>query len=334
MDGLCAKILENYEIDIKAVKKTKGYYIINGGGMFYALRKTSDTPERIEFRYKFQQNLLQKRFKNIEKIYPTREGGLFAMHDDQRYVLSDHASGSEANFEDRGELSRVLYALADLHQKSREANAAREQFRAEDMGVRLAKIGTELSSLRKRISAAKSLSDFDLLFFRNYEYYENNIDVAISLLAAANYPEKIQEAFAQNSVCHNALKKETILLCGEQVFFAALGGISVDHFSSDIALIISKYMKYSEDRTISVMEIIDMYSNSGHNKLDENDCRLILARLLIPTVFMDATKQYYMKKRSWVPSAVTADLEHEINARDDFLRYIEPLAVYVGNEKL
>ncbi|MCL2564341.1 MAG: CotS family spore coat protein [Defluviitaleaceae bacterium] len=325
MDGLCTKILGNYDLDIKNIKKTKGYYVINCKSATYALRKTTDSPERIEFRCRVQRNLLNNDFKNIEKIYTTTEGSPFVLHEEQKYFLTDYIGGAEANFDDKKELSKILVKLAGFHQKSKGLVSVPDEFYAQNIDVRLNKMLSELSVLRKKINFSKGLRDFDLIFIKNYEYYEDNIYKALEIIGKSNYHNKMQEVCLSNSICHNLLKKETIVCYGDDIFFSAFSNCLVDHATSDIAAIISKYMKYSTDRHISVTEIIDMYSNSGHNSLSEGDCNIILARLLMPTGFLNAAKQYYMKKRSWAPSAVTSDLEFEINAREAFVEYIKPL---------
>jgi len=325
MDGLCAKILENYEVNVKNVKKTKGYYIINEKNAAYALKKTTDSAERMEFRYRVQKNLLSNDFNNIEKIYATIEGSPFVSYEEQKYFLTDYIPGTEADFNDKNTLSKVLCKLSDFHQKSKGLSLVPDEFYAFHIGISLKKMLTELSSFRKKINFTKGLRDFDLIFLKNYEYYEKNIHKALEIIAKTNYNEKLKKTSLHNSICHNLLKKETIVCVDDEIFLSAFDRCLVDHATSDIAMIINKYTKYSEDRRISVTEIIDMYSDSGHNKLDEDDYSIILAKLLMPTGFLSALKQYYMKKRSWAPSAVTSDLEFEINSKETFMEYVEPL---------
>ena len=325
MDGLLAKILSNYDVDIKNIKKTKGYYIINCKNINYVLRKTPDSPERIEFCYRVQKNLLNNDFKNIEKIYITTEGVPYVLHEEQKYILTDYISGREANFDDIKELSKILAKLADFHEKSKGLSPLPNEFYAENMRVRLKKMSVELSALRKKINFSKGLKEFDLIFLKNYEYYENNIYKALEIINRSSYHNKLKEVYFHNSICHNLLKKETIVCEGDDIFFSVFDRCIVDHATSDIAMIISKYMKYSAERAITVSEIINMYSASGYNNLDEDDYSIILARLLMPTGFLSAAKQYYMKKRSWVPSAFISDLEFEVNSKESFLAYINPL---------
>jgi len=325
MDGLCAKILVNYEIDVKNIKKTKGYYIINTADGAYALRKTPDTTDRIEFRLRLQKNFLSNDYKNIEKIYATTEGNPFVLHEEQKYILTDYLSGEEVRFDDKKELSKILEALSCFHKKSRGLNMVPNEFYSEHMGNRLKKMLEEIRAFKKKINFSKGLSDFDLIFLKNYDYYENNIHKAMEIVDKTNYNEKLKVAFSEKSICHNLLKKEAFAIKEGSVLFSSLSGCLVDHFTSDVAMIIIKYMKYDPERRISIVEIIDMYGDSGHNKLNNDDYNIILARLLMPTGFLNAASQYYIKKRSWAPSAVTGDLQYEINSIESFCKYIEPL---------
>ena len=325
MDGLYAKILENYDIQVKNSRKTKGYYIITTDSASYQLRKTSDTKERIELRYALQENLLSNDFSNIEKIHKTLEGNLFVSLGDQKYILSDHIAGYEADFDNPAELTKIMSKLADFHQKTEGLGNISKQFYAESLTASLAKMHKELSALRKKIASTKSLSNFDLLFLKNYDYYETNINRAISLLERANYQKKLDLTFGKNSFAHNTLKKESLVIKDNEVYFSMLSGVCVDHFSADIAMIINKYMKYSAEQQINITKIIDMYSDSSHTKIDTDDLKIILARLLLPSVFLKTAKEYYAKKRSWVPSELTSELESEVGLRAAFCEYIEPL---------
>lgn len=325
MDGLFAKIQDSYDVDVKNIKKTKGYYAFNSLGHAYVLRKTQDNANRFEFRMRLQKNLLANGFANIEKIYPTKEKGPFMLHEEQKYILTDSISGDEVNFDDKMILSKAFQALKDFHKSSEGLKVVPDEFYSEHMGIKLRKMAKDISMLRKRVNFSKGLSDFDLIFLKNYEFYERNIVKAIEILSKTNYHEKLKLVHNKNPVCHNLLKKETIVIVEGEVYLSSLSSCLVDHFSSDIAMFINKYMKYDIKRPISIMEIIDMYSDSGHNKLDICDYRIILSKLLMPAGFLNAAGQYYIKKRSWVPSAVTGDLEYEINSREAFCDYIEPL---------
>ena len=325
MDGLCAKIMESYDIHTKSAKKTKGYYIITSTDSSYQLRKTSDSKERIELRYELQENLFGNGFFDIEKIHKTRDGNLFVLMGEQKYILNDHIIGREADFNDPLELKKIMSKLADFHKKNQGLRDIPKSFYAESLSVRLKKMYKELAVLRKKIAATKSLSNFDLLFLKNYDYYENNIHTALNLLDKADYQKKLDDTFDQNLFSHNMLKKESLVIKDDEVFITMLSGVCVDHFSADISLIINKYMKYSDERSIKITEITDMYSNSSHTKTDTNDLKIILARLLTPTVFLKTAKEYYAKKRSWVPSELTSELESEVSLRAAFCEYIEPL---------
>jgi len=326
MDGLCAKILESYNIHVKSAKKTKGYYVITTADSSYLLRKTSDSKERIVLRYELQEHLLNNDFLNIEKIHKTLDDNPFALMGDQRYVLSDHIAGHEADFDEPLELEKIMSKLASFHHKSEGLRSVAEQFYAECLTLRLSKMQKELSTLRKKITSTKSLSNFDILFLKNYDYYENNIHTAISLLGKANYQKKLDESFNKNTFSHNILKKETLVIKDGDVFITMLSGACVDHFSADIAMIISKYMKYSATRPINITKIVDMYSNFSHTKVDIDDLKIILARILLPSVFLKTAKEYYAKKRSWIPGELISELENEVSLRSAFCEYIEPLS--------
>jgi len=326
MDGLCEKLIANYEINASNVRKTKGYYVISDANSnTYSLRKTSDSDERIALRLLLQEHLANNGFADIEKIYKTKTGELFASLGEQKYILCDNITGRESDFNEPGELTKILAKLALFHHKTEGLPAVLEQFYAKDLTQSLSKMHSELVMLRKKVAASKSLSNFDILFLKNYEHYEKNIHISLELLNSAKYSEKLKGAFSKNSFCHNMLKKESLVIKAGEVFIAMLSGVYVDHFSADIALIVNKYMKYVSQRQIGIIELIDMYCDCAKTKVDKDDLKIILARLLMPGAFLEAAREYYSKKRSWAPSVLISELEHEVNSKAQALEYIEPL---------
>ena len=331
MDGLCEKLIANYEINASNVRKTKGYYVMSDANAnTYSLRKTSDSDERIALRLLLQEHLVNNGFVDIEKIYKTKTGELFASLGEQKYILCDNIVGRESDFNEPGELTKILTKLALFHYKTEGLSEVCEQFYAKDLTQSLSKMRTELAMLRKKVVASKSLSNFDILFLKNYEHYEKNIHMSSELLKSAKYSEKLKDAFSKNSFCHNMLKKESLVIKDGEVFIAMLSGAYVDHFSADIALVINKYMKYVTQRQVGIVELIDKYCDCAKTEVDGDDLKIILARLLMPGAFLEAAREYYSKKRSWAPSALISEIEHEINSKAQAFEYIEPLMRICG----
>ena len=327
MDGLLVKLLESYGLSAKNIKRTKGYYIINVGAETFALRKSSERAESLEFRCRVQKKLLDGGFKNIERLHLTVDGKPFVQRDDQRFILTDYVSGTDVNFEDKGDLAMLLAALSDFHDKSKGINDAPAEFLSEHLPTRLRKMGLQLKDFAKRAKGSKNLSEFDMIFLKYYEDYDKCISLALKILTGTKYDHKLAEAHNIGSICHNLLKKDTVTIKGGEIMFTSLSNCMVDHFTTDIVMVLSKYMKYDPQRRIPIMEIIDMYTT---NRPQRDDYAIILARLLMPTAFLCAAAEYYVKKRSWVPSQVTGELMYEVDSREAFFEYIAPLCSYVG----
>ena len=322
MDGICSGLIRNYDINVLGVKKFRGFYIISTDTGKYSLKKTADSEPQLVFRLQLQNKLAGFGGFYMEKIYETKEQKLFAEAEGVNYILTDYIEGTEADFDKKAHLGSIISSLAFFHEHS---NVNGEIIRpaAEDMRKVAKRYYTELNDMKKKIDLSKGLSEFDMLFLRNCDYYMENTKICEELLNEGNYEEKYEKAINGGYVCHNLLKRENLIVKGGEIWLASFSACRLDYYTTDLAMLIERYIKYSKTKAVSVMDIVNKYSK--YRKVEQEDCAIILAAILLPESFLKIAKQYYLKKRSWVPTSIVAKMEEIVSTKATTLEYLRPL---------
>ena len=321
MDNICSGLIRSYDINVKSGRKTKGFYIIISPAGKYCLKKTNDDFAHLEFQIQIQENLKNSGMANFEKIYLTKDNKPFAEAGGIKYILTDYTDGEEADFDNEEHLDGIIKALAVFH-KNAGVLGESTRYNAQDMRKISRKYYNELDSMKKRIDPSKGLSEFDMLFLKNCDYYMNNALTCEKILSGGQYGEKHENAVNKGCICYNLLKKANLIMSDGEAWLASFSGCRRDYYTKDIAALIERYMKYSKSKAFSPEDIINKYSN--YSPVDKDDRAIILAELLSPEGFVKIAGEYYSKKRSWVPTSIIFKMEKIISTKATNAEYLRP----------
>ncbi|MDR2899068.1 MAG: hypothetical protein LBU94_02000 [Clostridiales bacterium] len=183
-----------------------------------------------------------------------------------------------------------------------------------------------METFKKLVNGIRRLSDFDILFLKNYDFYYNNILEAEKITMETGYDDNYDKAVCDNMICHNNLKKDNILLTPQDdVYILNFSGARVDYYTQDLADFIYRYIKNQPENRLNVDVIIEAYSEE--KPVTDDDIKILYGCLLFPGAFLKASRLYYNKKRSWAPSSVINRMEQVLSCKDIFHEYISNIWV-------
>ena len=164
------------------------------------------------------------------------------------------------------------------------------------LAEQFAKRVNEMTALKKRVKKQGRLSEFDVIFLKNYDYYMENLNNSLALLKESQFDELCQAAKEQNAICHNQYKEELLYMKEGDVTVTNFNDVSIDPCLMDLADIIKRYIKYFGDGRLCLAEILEMYTKT--NDLSDAEIQALYPLLLYPTKFIKICNQYYVKNRS------------------------------------
>jgi CotS family spore coat protein len=318
MDDMSGLALRGFGVKAQRVVKEKACFILVTGKGQRVLRRVAESPERLRFQFTVTEHLYASGFRAIERMYPGLDGEPFAQQEGGLYVMTDLLRYREFDFRSPEEFTGVLETVAALHTHLRGVDFPGEIFR--EPGSLLETAAGHLRFLQGVRKKIHQLSDFDVLFLKNYAYYTEALQAAVAGLGAAGYEALARQAQAANMLCHKNLKEETVLLDpAGRPWLADFSQACVAPELSDLAALIQRHGKKSA-APMAVAQALEIYNR--RNPLPPGGEAVVRAMLRYPAKFIKTCQQYYSKKRSWAPGAMINCMRQIVEGRAAYDGYV------------
>lgn len=323
MEDLNINVLKGFKIKARSIKKEKSSYIIQSDSGTKIIQKTFVGPKSLLFQNEIKKHLYENGFKNTDIYYFSAQEKPFFELNNEYYVMTDYIEGRSVDFSVNEEFKRTLETIAGMHNLLKKSNIPEELklHRKDELPVLYAKRLNEFVSLKKRVKKQSKLSDFDVIFLKNYDYYTDNIKKSLEIFKNVNFAAIREKAGSENQICHNMIKEEYLFIDRKGVTVTNFNGSLLDTYVIDLADIIKRYIKSFGPNRLGLSEILEIYTSV--NALTKDEIDALQPLLLYPAKFVKICTQYYAKKRTWVPSALNARMSVLIERKDAEKEFIE-----------
>jgi spore coat protein I len=318
--GLNTKVLREFNLSASDIRRDKTGYICAGPNGAVCVQKSRATGNRIHYAHFVKESLHNHGFSDIDRYILTDKGDPFYELNDEIYTATNVLGGHEIRFDDYHIVSSASRSVGLVHKLAMNPdffdgymgqipfNKEYAAFTTEDGFAKQLKL---MSGYKKIAKKQNRLSDFDVLFLRNYDSYVNLITRILELVDGST------GAAINNGVfSHNMLKEETLIANNGCIFITSFDESTGDHWLFDLASIIKRYVRMSpEFSSVGLTAVINAYASQ--NPLKKSDMQQLYAILLFPDKYYKTCVKYYSKKRKWTPAsfdAVLDDLNGEGNS--------------------
>lgn len=321
MEDLNPQVLEQFGIKCKNIVKDKSCYICRTDEGNKLVKRVFDSKESLIFQNEIKVYLYENGYTNVDMFSSSTSGMPYVSIERDTYVMTDLLEGVELDFKDEKLFLNTVKEMARLHKVGTEINFKNKIYYESDNLIDKSKKNlVELEIIKKKLKKQKKLLDFDVIFLKNYDYYKGQLEETIKILESSNYIEEKKIAENKNQFCHNLLKEENILLAREEVYIGGFSKAVVGTRLKDVAMLIQRHKKYAEEVAIPIEKIVEVYSLE--NELSERDLKILKGILKYPQKYMKIINQYYIKKRSWAPSAINNRIERLVNRKNEYEEYL------------
>jgi len=301
MSGLHHSIFKAF--GISGIVKEKGYYKTTDDTKM--IRKTKDRKTQIWAKYQIVEHCSRTGFPWMEKYYLSKEGQPYVFADGEHYIMTDLIKYREVDLSDIPEFLKTVESLAYWHKCARgiqfnDKASLHKGYSSTPLINIYETHGEALDIIRKRIRKQSKLSDFDVLFVKNYPSYRERIHKAQQLLESTNYLRRCHHARQKNHVCHGGLKEDFLRFHNNQVYITKLDQAVADYQLNDLCALIRRREKKYKD--MERCQIINAYNKMTSFEPEEEI--ILEAMLLYPASFVKIVTEYYQKKRTWIPASM------------------------------
>lgn len=301
-----------FGLNVRGTGRGKSSFVCDTDKGMKIIRKSRFTAEKLILAHRVKEKLFEAGFGFTDRFILTDSGAPYAGHNGDLYVAYDFFDAREARFDNHTEFTDALKTVARLHSLTNNPSffeGLGGALKSENAAVSkdaLLKQLDEIKGYKKALLKQSKFSDFDVLFLKSFALYEKSVTGAAALAS---------DAESASGTCgpmfaHNALKEETILFAGENVYITGFGECSGDSFLFDLASMIKRHARASKN-PMPPGCILDAYGSE--NPLSKESLQTLHALLLVPDKFYKTCTRYYSKKRTWTPVSL-AGLMNELSA--------------------
>lgn len=264
------------------------------------LKITDSSIDRINFINEVL-NIIKERDEYILRYCTSSQGDIITNWKDKSYVLLDLIDGREATFTNPIEVEWCTKALANFHNASINIT---ERLNSEEVILNKSKnlIYEFLNDLcfiteaERVISKFSYKNEFDSLFLNNVAKAKNDLNKSINLLTNSSYNELYNDN-KNMVICHLDLAHHNFIIDDDKVNMIDFDYCKIDIRARDIYNFMIKAIKnYAYDKSV-VQKIINDYSSIS--EISDKEKGVIYAMLNYPLDFINISKGYYLKQKSW-----------------------------------
>lgn len=290
------------------------------------LKRINSSEERVEFINKAL-NIIKEKDKYILQYCTNSKGKIITKWHGKSFVLLDMIDGREATFTNPIEVEWCTKSLANFHKASEgiinDLNEKEVNLNgAKNLIYEFLNDLCIITEIERVVSKFNYKNEFDLMFLKNVSKAKNDLNKSINLLTNSSYNELYADE--KNMIlCHLDLAHHNFIIDEDEVNMIDFDYCKIDIRSMDIYNLIIKVIKnYLYDKEV-ISKIIKDYS-SVSEVLDEEK-EVIYAMLNYPRDFINISKDYYLKQKSWDYEVFLSRLKDKIEIdtfRSDLLRNI------------
>lgn len=309
MEDVIVGVLRDFGLKCIHIEKGKAFYACRTNTGMKSLKKVNYNIESILFQNHVKELLYLNGFTNIDRFYLSQQGLPYVISGGGTYILTDCLNAKPASFAAASQFKEIVKSIAEMHFICRDIDYKKpvaaslvlpEEIYEKNIG--------DLQKYKKLIHKQSSFSDFDVTFFKHYDFYTQALKDWYETAKKDSYVNLLEEARNRQFVCHNLLKEENVLIDNQnKIYITNFSEISIDHFMKELSALIKRYIKCAPEEIVPLEEIISIYDSQ--NPVGREELALLKAFLIFPDKFLKICATYYAKKRTWIPGTFVSRME-------------------------
>lgn len=314
------QILEQYEIEVKAVSRGRECFLCETDDGMKALKTYRGSMERAGFLAKMLEFLKTKTIRT-EQILFTKEGLPLSTDDEeQKYILVDAFCGAECDTKSRDDMLYAVKLLAAFHNAAQEFAGEVPEFVKTNADALLRlyeKHNRELRQVRSYIKSRKQKNEFEEMFGRQYGRFFEKAETVTGQLKEMKTEEML------TGFCHGDFNQHNIIFTREGTAIVNFENFSYDMSVGDLAKFIRKMMEKNNWNTGLGMDLIKAYHSV--RQLKPQETAYLYFYLAYPEKFWKIANHYNQSHKAWLSARNIEKLEKVIAQEEARTQFLEIL---------
>lgn len=321
-------ILEQYDIDVKNMRKVREAYLCETDKGVFLLKEMQISEKRIPMLFRLGEHLQEQGMNEVDWILKNKEGELFcASEDGTKYFVKRWFSGKECDVKKENELLSAIKNLTKIHQALRVPISweSEEQVvhKGEDLEQEFFRHNRELKKVRTFIRDRVGKGSFEQAFLQNFDAMYGWAECATERLKESNYKTLLKESQEKRFLIHGDYNYHNILM-----LHTGVATTSFEHFQeniqvTDLYYFLRKAMEKHHWDVVLGDKMLEYYQR--FLSLSSDELEYIGICIAYPEKFWKVANSYYRSKKVWIPAKNLEKLELVIRQTEEKRIFLEKL---------
>ena len=311
--------LEQYELEVRGVRKGRGHWIVNCKEGDFVLKVYKGSEEKAALQKLLTDQILEKTDVLVQEIVPSKEGGLLVKDIEERtYTLQTYLEGRECNIKEPRECNTAVVTMARMHkgmfiEKDRAQGAVPYSLQRE-----FAKRNAELRRVRRYLKETHQKNEIERFLFKNFNmFFEKALEVEETWAQYEPYCNNLGEELL---FCHGDYQHHNVWMNFQDVMVLQFEKYMADFPCRDLYLFSRKLLEKNNWDAEIGRAVLETYEKERPLPLIERIS--MIYRFAYPEKFWKIANFYFNSKKSFMPEKNMEKLEkllEQENNKDIFM---------------
>lgn len=301
------KVLEQYDMEVKNIRRGRGCYVLETDRGIVLLKEYKASVQRAAWVEKVCR-ALQEAGMQVDVPIACREGDFVSCdREGNRYMVKQWNTAREIDVNNIFEIYEAVANLARLH---RILIGFGEQEMELDSGILWSEEKTsqerlfekrirELRKIWRYVKEKKRKNPFELSFMKEYKSFMEMCEEALHLSGQEHIQQIRHAAWERGCVCHGDYNQHNILREAGNIITVNFENAMIGVQTDDLYCFMRKMLEKHNWRLELAKGMLDTYTKEC--PLSKEDFEELYIKFLFPEKFWKISNHYYNSKKTWIP---------------------------------
>lgn len=292
-------ILEQYDLEVKGVRKGRGNWIVNSRNGDFVLKEYMGSEEKAALQKALTDQIMAKSGILVQEIVPNKEGKFFSLDKEEHtYTLQTFMEGRECNVKDTRECELAISTMAKMHKGMYiERENLTMSVTPYSLEREFEKRNTELRRIRRYLKEKRNKNDFERYLYMNFNcFFEKALEVEEDW---HNYEQYSQAEDGKFVFCHGDYQHHNVWMNYQEVMVLQLEKYLPDLPCRDLYLFMRKLLEKNNWNQEMGRDVLLQYEKERSLPFIERIS--MIYRFAYPEKFWKIANYYFNSKKSFMP---------------------------------
>ena len=300
-------VLDQYELEVKGIRKGRGNWIVNCREGDFVLKEYRGGEERAHLPNKITGKIRKETGILVQEIVPNKEGALLTKDNEENtYTIQTYMEGRECNIKEEKECEAAVRTMARMHTGMFFAEADLENsITPYSLKKEFSKRNAELRRLRRYLKEKRQKNDFERFLSNSLPvFFEKALEVEEDW---EFYENKYMSQSGECFFCHGDYQHHNVWVDYDQMMILQFEKFSPDLPCRDLYLFLRKLLEKNNWDQVIGKRVLEVYVKERSLSFVEQIS--IIYRFAYPEKFWKIANYYFNAKKSFVPEKSMEKLE-------------------------